>query len=84
LPVATNWSVCVGVRLAFAGVTVIETKLAALTVNEALPVTVPDAAVTLTDPVLSAVNSPVVLMVASVESEVDHVMPRTGLVEPSE
>ncbi|HEV2717748.1 MAG TPA: hypothetical protein VGU64_20950, partial [Terriglobales bacterium] len=58
VPVAVNCLVVPTAILEFAGVTAIKTKVAALTLREALPVTPPEAAVIVVLPIPTAVANP--------------------------
>ena len=75
LPVAENcWVVLTGIELA-AGATVIDSKFAAaaVTLSVAVPFIVPDCAVMVTTPATRAFASPVLLIEATLASEVDQV-----------
>lgn len=69
--------------LEFAGVTAIETRVAALTVREALPVTPPDTALIVVLPVPTAVANPAEVTVATPGAEEDHVIEVSNCVLPS-
>jgi hypothetical protein len=71
VPVAVNCCAFPAATDAVAGVTAIDFSTAAVTVNEAVPLIVPDAAVMVTLPGITLVDSPVVLTVAiDVDEEV--------------
>lgn len=65
VPVAANCFVVPTAILEFAGVTLIETRVAAVTVSEAVPLTDPEAAVIVVVPVATPAATPAGLMVAT-------------------
>jgi hypothetical protein len=72
VPVAVNCLVVLVGIVEFAGVTAMETKVAAVTVRDAVPLTDPDVAVTVVVPVPTLVASPVVSIVATALEEEDQ------------
>lgn len=72
VPVAVNCLVVLVGIVEFAGVTAMETKVAAATVRDAIPLTDPDVAVIVVVPVPTLVASPVVSMVATPVEEEDQ------------
>jgi hypothetical protein len=83
VPVAVNCFVVCGAMLEFAGVTAMETTVAPVTVNEAVPLTEPDVAVMVTVPVATPVTRPVVSTPATEVVEDDHVTDGKSWVLPS-
>jgi hypothetical protein len=67
----------------FAGVTAIELIVAFVTVTEAVPLIVPDVAVTVTDPATTPVATPFTSIVKRFCAEEDHVNEVSGCVLPS-
>ena len=74
VPVAVNCFVVPTAMLEFAGVTAIETRVAAEIVSEAVPLTEPEVAVIVATPIPTPVATPVVSTVASEFEEVLQVM----------
>ena len=64
VPVAVNCFVVSGAIVEFAGVTAMETKLAPVTVSEAVPLTEPEVAVIVAVPVLTPMANPLEFTVA--------------------
>jgi hypothetical protein len=83
VPVAVNCFVVPTAILEFAGVTVIETNEAAVTVSEAVPLTVPEVAVKLAVPVPVLVANPVLSILATEVEEEDHATEGSNCVLPS-
>src|SRR6266478_2112692 len=83
VPVAVNCFVVPTAILEFAGITAIETSVAALTVREALPVTPPELAVIVVLPVPTAVAKPEELTEATLAADEDHVTEVNNCVLPS-
>lgn len=83
VPVAVNWRVVSGLMLELAGVTAIETSVAAVTVRDAVPLTAPEVAVMVAVPVPVLVASPEELMDATLASEVDQAIDVSCCVLPS-
>jgi hypothetical protein len=73
VPVAVNCCVLPLAIDGFAGVTAIDTNVAAVTVNVVLPETVPEVAWMVVDPVPAALARPAALIVATVAAEELHV-----------
>jgi hypothetical protein len=73
VPVAVNCCVLPLAIDGLAGVTAIDTSVAAVTVSVVLPETVPEVAWMVVDPRPAAVASPAVLIVATVAAEEVHV-----------
>jgi hypothetical protein len=82
-PVAVNCRVVPVAIVAFAGVTVSETKLAPVTVSDAIPLTDPDATVMVAVPVPRLVANPFESTVATALDPEDHVTDVNGCVLPS-
>lgn len=83
VPVAVNCFVVPTAIVEFAGVTAIETSVAALTVREALPVTPPEVALMVVLPAPTAVAKPETLIAATPGVEDDHVSEVSNCVLPS-
>jgi hypothetical protein len=83
VPVAVNCLVVPTAILEFAGVTAIDTNAALLTLSEAVPVTEPEIALMVDDPVPTAVARPEGLMVAVPGSDDVHVTDVKSCVLPS-
>ena len=83
VPVAVNCRVVPIAMLAFAGVTAMETRLAPVTVRDAVPLTEPEAAVIVTGPVPTAAAIPEALMDATFVAEEDQVTDVSNCVLPS-
>lgn len=83
VPVAVNCFVVPTAMLEFVGVTPIETRVAALTLREELPVTPPELAVILVLPVPTAVAKPEELTEATLAADEDHVTEVNNCVLPS-
>ena len=83
IPVAVNCRVVSTLMLELAGVTAIETKVAAVTVRDAVPLTAPEVAVIVAEPVPVLVASPELLMDATFASELDQVIDVSCCVLPS-
>ncbi len=64
VPVAVNGSFTITPALGLVGVSAIETKLALVTVNVAVPLTAPTAALIVEAPLFSPVASPALVIVA--------------------
>ena len=79
VPVAVNCSVLPVARLVFAGVTAIDTSVAAVTVSPVDPVIPSNAAEIVTGPGLTAVASPLLLIVAHVVSDDFQVTPEVKI-----
>ncbi len=75
VPVAVNCLVVPTAMLEPAGVTTIETRVAAVTVRDAVPLTEPEAAVIVTVPVPTPVASP---LTSTVATEVEEELQLTG------
>ena len=83
VPVAVNCFVVPTAMLEFAGVTAIETNVALLTLSEAVPVTEPEIALIVADPVPIDVARPEALTVAVPGSDDVHVTDVKSCVLPS-
>ena len=83
VPVAVNCLVVPTAMLEFAGVTAIETRVAALTLREAVPVTPPEAAVIVVLPIPTAVANPVEPTEATAPLEKDQLAEVSNCVLPS-
>lgn len=83
LAVAVNCLVVLAGMLELAGVTVREVTAAPVTVKAAVPLTEPEAAVTVAVPVPTAVANPVALTVATEEDDDDQVTEGNNCVLPS-
>jgi len=83
VPVAVNGFVVPTAMLEFAGVTAIETNVALLTLSEAVPVTEPEIALIVADPVPTDVARPKALTVAVPGTEDVHVTDVKSCVLPS-
>jgi len=83
VPVAVNCFVELVGIVEFAGVTAMDTKVAAVTVKDAVPLTDPDVAVIVVVPVPVLVASPVVSMVATELAEEDQTNDVNSCVLPS-
>jgi len=83
VPVAVNCFVVPIDMLELAGVTAIDTSVAALTVSDALPVTVPEIALIVVVPVPTAVARPDASMVETLIGDADHVTEVSSWVLPS-
>lgn len=73
VPVAANCLVVPTAMLEFAGVTAIETSVAAVTVSEAVPLTDPDVAVIVVEPAATPVALPLTSIVAAEVADELHV-----------
>ncbi len=82
-PMAVNCFVELVGIVEFAGVTAMDTKVAAVTVKDAVPLTNPDVAVIVVVPVPTLVASPVVSMVATELEEEDQANEVKSCVLPS-
>jgi hypothetical protein len=83
VPVAANCFVVPTAMLEFAGVTAIDTNVALLTLSEAVPVTEPEIALIVADPVPTDVARPEALTVAVPGTEDVHVTDVKSCVLPS-
>jgi len=83
VPVAANCFVVPTAMLEFPGVTATETTVAPVTVREAVPLTEPEAAVTVVVPVPRLVAKPVGSMVATPFDDEDHLTDASNCVLPS-
>jgi hypothetical protein len=83
VPVAVNCLVVPTAVLEFAGVMAIDTRVAAVTVSDAVPLTVPDAAVIVVVPVPVLVANPVASMLATEVEEEDHAIEVSNWTLPS-
>jgi hypothetical protein len=83
VPVAVNCLVVPTAMLEFAGVTAMETRVAAVTVSDAVPLTPPDVAVMVAVPVPVVLANPVASMVATEVEDEDQVREVSNCVLPS-
>ena len=83
VPVAVNCFVELVDIVEFAGITAMDTKVAAVTVRDAVPLTDPDVAVIVVVPVPTLVASPVVSMVATEFADEDQANEVNSCVLPS-
>lgn len=83
VPTAVNCLVVPTAMLGFTGVTANETNVAAVTVSEAVPLIVPEVAVSVVVPVPTAVTTPVVLTVATALEDEVQVSEVSSCVLPS-
>lgn len=82
-PTAVNCLVVPTAMLEFAGVTATETKFAEVTVSDAVPLTPPDVAVTVTIPVPVLLANPVASIFATDVEDDDQVREVSNCVLPS-
>ena len=83
VPIAANWRVVSGAMVEFAGVTAIETSVAALTVSDPVPLTLPEVAVMVAVPVPTPDATPFASMLATPVAEDDQVTFCNNCVLPS-
>ena len=83
VPVAVNCFVVPTAMLEFAGVTAMDTNVALLTLSEAVPVTEPESALIVVDPVPTAVARPEALTAAAPGADEVHVNEGKSCVLPS-
>lgn len=83
VPVAVNCLVVPTAMLEFAGVTAMETRVAAVTVREAIPLTPPDVAVMVAVPVPVLLANPVRSILATEVEDEDQVREVSNCVLPS-
>ena len=83
VPVAVNCFVVPIDMLELAGVTEIDTSVAALTVSDALPVTEPEVALIVVVPVPTAVARPKASIDETLTGDADHVTEVSSCVLPS-
>jgi len=82
-PTAVNCLVVPTAMLEFAGVTAIETRLAEVTVSDAVPLTPPDVAVMVTIPLPVLLANPVASMLVTDVEDEDQVREVSNCVLPS-
>ena len=84
LPIAVSCCASPAATDAFGTVTIMDCRVAASIRKGALPLREPDAAITVTVPLLSVVSNPLEVIVASVVSDVDQLTVASNFVVPSE
>ena len=83
VPIAVNCLVVPTAMLELAGVTVIENRVAPVTLRVAVPVTEPEVALMVAVPTPTPVDKPAELIVATVDGDDDHATEVSTCVLPS-